>query len=77
MKNARTLPNMSRWGHLGLLMATFKQREAAQSWDETDTLRRQPFNDPPRPRSTRYNFLVLGVSGWPMRKFSGFTSPCT
>jgi len=33
--------------------------------------------DIPKPRSTRYNFFSLGVPGWPSKKFSGLTSPCT
>ena len=32
---------------------------------------------PPRPRSTRYRRLALGVPAAPIRKFSGLMSPCT
>ena len=31
----------------------------------------------PRPRSTSHSFFSLVLPGWPSRKFSGFTSPCT
>ena len=31
----------------------------------------------PSPRSTSHSFFSLVLPGWPSRKFSGFTSPCT
>ena len=32
---------------------------------------------PTRPKSTRYSLVARAVPGWPSRKFSGLTSPCT